>query len=223
MKKKYLILTLSLILMASPLTAQAWSLKDMLSRAGETLKDSSEENKSSGLLGLVDALFSNSDFDVSRLEGTWEVTGSAAALKGENALANLGGKAGTAYIESQLDPYYKNYGLTGGTVTFDKEGNFTLKLKRTSIKGKVEKTGESTFKTTFLAFGKTKLAAMDTYFEKGVTGQTLNILYDSSKALTLLQGISSFVKMKSIQAVSALLSNYEDLYLGFKLKKVSSN
>ena len=209
------ILTLSLISLSCS-GAYAWNLSDLLGKAQESMGNTSVD----GVLGLVDGLFSNSDFDVAQLEGTWEVTGSAVGMNSDQALANIGGKAATLAIEKKLDPYFQSYGLTGSQITFDKEGNFTLKLKKMSISGTVTKTGKSDFQTQFNVFGSTKLSSMGTYFEKGVTGSTLSVMWDASKAITLMQGIASFVKVKSASTIASLLSQYDDLYVGFKLSKV---
>lgn len=177
------ILTLSLILLSCG-GARAWNLSDLLGKAQESMGNTNVD----GVLGLVDGLFSNSDFDVVQLEGTWEVTGSAVGMNSDKALANLGGKAATLAIEKKLDPYFKNYGLTGLQITFDKEGNFTLKLKKMTISGTVTKTGKSDFQTQFNVFGSTKLSPMGTYFEKGVTGSTLSVMWMRAKQSPLCRG-----------------------------------
>lgn len=211
-------------LLAIPSEASAWDLRDLL--GGKSSSQSSEtqqqDNSSAaqGILGLIDGLLSNSDFDLKQLEGTWKVTGSAVAFKGEDALSQIGGKAATVAVEKKLDPYYKKYGLTGSEITFDKEGNFTLKIKKLTINGTVEKTGESSFQTTFKTFGSTTLAPMNTYFERGATGSTLSVMWDAKKAFSLIQGVAAFVKSPTSSALSSLLDKYENVYAGFRLNRV---
>lgn len=208
---------LALALMVSvSFSAGAWNLQDLLGQAGAALSN----NNSSDVLSTIDALFSNGNFEVNQLQGTWEVTGCAVAMKSENVLSQIGGKAATAAIQNKLNPYFKKYGLTGSKLTFDDKGNFVLKLKRMSINGSVEKVKAGEFKTTFKTFGNTTLAPMDTYFERGVTGQTLSIMFDSSRAMQFLQGFASYVKIGYASTISSMLSQYEDMYVGFQLNKV---
>lgn len=213
--KKFAYILILLMFAGTAGQARAWNLQDLLGKA----KDSMNNTDASDVFNIVDALFSNSDFDVASLEGTWVVSGAAVGLNSESTLAQLGGKAATATLESKLDPYFKKYGLTGAPITFDKEGNFVLKLNRLEIKGTVTKTGKGEFATAFSAFGANKLTPMETWFEKGATGSTLSIMWDASRAMTLLQGISAYVKIKSAQTINSLLSQYKDMYLGFKLTR----
>lgn len=201
-------------LIFSCLPSKAWNLQDLLGKTQEALG-----NAGSGVTNLIDGLFSNSDFDVAQLEGTWVVEGAAVDFGSDDALSQIGGKAAKLAIQNKIDPYYEKYGLTGSTITFDKEGNFTLEIKKMKISGTVTKTDKSKYVTTFTAFGKTKLADMATFFEKGATGQTLSIMWDAKKALNMLQGVASLLKMQSASALSSLLNQYEDMYIGFRLNK----
>lgn len=216
MLKKYLSTLAVASMLSMPLSASAWNLQDLLGKASESLGNVNTQD----VINLVDGLFSNSDFDLSKLKGTWQVTGSAVSLKGEDTLSQIGGSAATVAIEKKLDPYYTKYGLTGSEITFDDKGNFTLKLKKLSISGIVEKTEESSFKTSFKTFGSTTLAPMDTYFERGATGKTLEVMWDAKKALSLIQGVAAIVNTSSTNTLSSLLDKYDNVYVGFKLTRL---
>lgn len=201
-------------ILLSALPSHAWNLKDLLGKAQETIGNNSD------VTNIIDGLLGTSDFDIASLEGTWEVTGSAIDFGSEDALSKIGGKAAKLAIEKKLDPYYKQYGLTGSSITFDAEGNFSLSIKRITITGYVTKGNDGKFITTFTALGKTRIADMATFFEKGATGQTLSIMWDARKALNVLQTVASLTKAKTASALSSLLNQYDDMYLGFRLNKV---
>lgn len=198
-------------------SAWAWDLQDLLGKARESLGNVN----TSDVAETVDGLFSNSDFDIRQLEGTWEVTGAAVNLGSDDLLSQIGGKTATTALEKKINPYYKRYGLTGSRITFDKEGNFTLTIKKLNISGTVTKTGKSEFQTTFRSFGSTSLSPMETFFERGLTGGSLSVMWDASRTISLMQGIASYVKIQSAQTIASLLSQYDNLYMGFRLKKVN--
>lgn len=228
---KKIAITLLVALSAMGAQASSWSLKNLLGGAEQAVETQQETTQSQqdnsggllgGLLGLADNLFSNSDFDLSQLKGTWTVTGSAVAMKGEGALAGAAGKAAAVALQKKLDPYYKQYGLTGGTLTVEEDGTFTLQMKKLNLTGTIEKTGEGEYSTTFNGIGGTTFLPMDTYFQKGVTGQNLDVMFDASRMLSFMQSVSAVLPLKSLQTVSSLLSQYDNLYVGFKLKKTSN-
>lgn len=221
MRKISLTLILSLLFCC---TASAWNLQDILGGIGSqngSNQDQTGQTQATDILGgLLGDILSTSDFDIASLQGTWTVTGPAVTVNSDNALANLGGKAATAAIEAKLQPYYQRYGLTGSTITFDKEGKFTLKIKKLTVTGTVSKTQDG-FQTVFNGIGSISLPAMKTYLKKGtITGKNLSVMWDSSKAMNLLQSVASYMKSsQTIQTLAQLLDKYQGLYIGFALQK----
>jgi len=205
------------ILLAAPtLYASAWDLRELLGKVGQ--QSGSQQSESNKIAGIIDDLFASNNFDIAKLEGKWTVSGSAVTFDSDNVLSKLGGKAATTTVQSKLDPYFQKYGLTGSTITFDKAGAFSMTMKGLTINGTVSKIGDGKYQTTFTVMGK-GLSPMDTYFERGATGNTLDVMWDAKRAISLLQSISSVVKLQSLNTLSSLLSQYDGIYIGFKLTR----
>lgn len=202
-----------------------------------------------GLLGgIIDGVFSTSNLTVKDIAGTWKVKGSAVSFQSENFLSQAGGKAAASMIEKKIDPYYKKLGLTGGTLTINEDGTFALKGKKLTLKGTVEAidpvTGKvagseeaaaasATAKTnaksaqasgskpnfvfTFQALGTINIGIMDAYVTKTPSG--LDIMYDASKLMSMIETIASVSKIQGLQTISSLLNSYDGLCIGYHLTK----
>ena len=71
-----------------------------------------------------------------------------------------------------------------------------------------------TVKLTYLA----GIGSMTAHVAK--TGNTLNLLVDSSKMLTLLKGVSALSKgSTTLSAITSLLGNYDGMLIGMKMQK----
>lgn len=212
-----------------PTSAQAWDIKDLLNKgreaASQTGKDANKDL--SGLGNLIEGVFTRSKLEVKDLEGTWTVTGSAVNFKSENLLKQVGGRTGATLIEKKLDPWYKRLGMTNGTLTVDKEGNFTLQLKKLKLTGTITKAadvkddGKEEAKGNFIfhinKFGKTDGMQCEAFVTKGV--KQLDVMFDVSRLQQIMEGVASFSKLKLASTLSSLLSSYDGICVGFALKK----
>lgn len=252
----YKYFALGSLLLASSISANAWDLKSILNKAGETLSgqqtttteqttetqqntgfslgnllggnsDNSLTNTLSGLANIADGIFSNDNLTVEDIAGTWTVKGSAVSFKSENFLQQAGGAAAATVVENKLDPYYQKYGLTGATLTIDKEGNFTLKTNKFSLNGTVtvqndaaDNTQNGNFYFHFNTFGSQTLGSVNTYVTKGISG--LEIMFDASKLRSLLSAIASVTKMQLAQTATNLLNQYDGICIGFDLVSSTS-
>lgn len=205
--------------------AHAWDIRDMLNKAGETVSGIKGSDISDAVGGMVDGLFSKKDLEVKDLAGKWTVAGSAVSFRSDNFLQQAGGSAAAAVVESKLDPYYKQYGLTGSVLTISADGTFTLQMKRFKLSGTVTRQETKKGKTSqggnfyfnFNKSGVSTLGKVDTYVSKGVNG--LDVMFDASKLQAILTSIASFSKIKMAQAASDLLNQYDGICIGFKLVK----
>jgi len=92
-----------------------------------------------------------------------------------------------------------------------------MKLGKLQLKGKVEKDEENNLIFSFSAFGKISLGKLKAHATK--SGSTLNLTFDATKLVQILTKVSSAVNVKTLTTLSQLLSSYEGIYMGFKLKK----
>ncbi|MDE6295937.1 MAG: DUF4923 family protein, partial [Muribaculaceae bacterium] len=127
--KKMLRFSVLLAVMAVlvPFSANAIDIKDILGGAGGTVGN------------LIEGVFTKTNLQVSDMVGEWTIDGSAVTFKSDNLLKKAGGVAAAAAIEAKLDPYYKQYGLTGGTITINNDSTFKLTVKKMTLSGTISK------------------------------------------------------------------------------------
>lgn len=199
MRKIILAVTVVAAMLATPI--RAFDLSSILGNAGNAVS------------GVVEGLLTQTDITVEQMAGTWTATGSAVCFQSENFLQKAGGSAAASTIESKLDPYYKQYGLTGSTLTVTADGDFTLKVKGISLKGNISKRSDGNFDFTFTPVGSFKLGSIKAYVEKPVNG--LNVMFDASKLKTLLSTIAGLTGNSLAKTAGNVLDSYDGLCVGF--------
>lgn len=211
--KKIAFIALSLFI-ASQANAQL-NLGSILGKVAEAVSDSSKTSSSIG--NIINNVTANDNVELSQLIGTWNYSGPAVGLKSENLLKNLGGSVATSTIEDKLKVYYNKAGITNMVLTIDNNYNFTLKAKKTTFSGVIEKGENGIFIFNFKAFGKVKVGKVNTYTT--LSGNTLSLTYDVKKLIELVQKISNLVNISSVKTAIAALNSYEGVTAGFKLTK----
>lgn len=190
-------------------------LKDLLNSVS-----SGSSDKGSNPLGAIGNAISNltasSKFELADLRGTWNYESPAVTFKSDNALQKVGGAAAATTIENKIAPYYQKAGVTALKLTVDENNNFTMSLKKGTLKGTVSKDEQGNLQFNFNAFGKIKLGKISAYATK--SGKTLNLTFDVSKLISIVKTISSVSGISSLNTISSLLSSYDGIYAGFKLK-----
>ncbi len=213
---KYLIAALA-ITCATPAFATR-DLKDLLNSVTSG-KSSGDSNPLGAIGNAISNLTATSNFDLSDLQGSWSYTSPAVSFKSDNALQNVGGAAAATAIEDKIAPYYEKVGITALVLTVDAENNFTMQLKRGSLKGTLSKDEEGNLQFNFNALGKIKLGKISAFATK--SGSTLNLTFDVSKLISIVKTVSSVSGSASLNTISSLLSSYDGIYAGFKLNRTS--
>lgn len=203
----------AIVFATSTFSAHAFDLKDILNKAGETISNGSVED-------IIEGVFSTSDIEVADLQGEWTSTGSAVSFQSENFLNKAGGIAAASTIESEINPYYEKFGLTGAVFTIEQDGTFTLKTAKSSFSGTFKKADDGNFLISFNSIGKI-LGEIPTYIQKSSTA--MDIMFDVSKLQKLLSAVASVSKISTLETLSKLLNSYDGICVGFKLKKNGSN
>lgn len=180
--------------------ASAPDLKDILNAGG-------------GALGnIVEGVFTKTDLTVEDIAGEWTSTGSAVSFQSDNFLKKAGGSAAAGAVESKLNEYYNKFGLTGAVLNVDKDGNFTLTIKKMPIKGTLSVKSKGIFTFKFLM----GLGSMDAYVEKSPTG--LNVMFDADKIKKIMSFAASISGNKMVSTADKLLKEYDGICIGFKMK-----
>ncbi len=228
MKINSLFRTLALSLVIASMTVPTYAtndLKDLLntvkskaasSKASDSNSDSS--NPLGKLGGLISSFVASSDFDIKDLAGTWLYQSPAVSFASDNALQKVGGAAAASTIEEKIAPYYDKAGIGSLKFTVDADSTFSMNLRRITLKGNITKDDHDNLIFNFKAMGKVKLGKLTAHATK--SGDTLSLTFDISKLVSLLQTVTAVTNMSSLNTVSKLLSSYDGIYAGFRLKAV---
>ena len=217
-------LTKNIIIVLALLTAlpamASGDLKDLLNSVTSGKSSSDNNSNPLGSLGsVISNLTASSSFELADLQGTWDYQSPAVTFQSDNVIQNAGGAAAASTIEGKMAPYYEKAGITSLQLTVDAENNFTMKLKRGSLKGTVSKDEQGNLEFNFSAFGKIKLGKVSAFATK--SGNTLNLTFDVSKLISIVKSVSSVSGISSLNTISSLLSSYDGIYAGFKLNRVN--
>lgn len=217
-------LTKNIIIVLALLTAlpamASGDLKDLLNSVTSGKSSSDNNSNPLGSLGsVISNLTASSSFELADLQGTWDYQSPAVTFQSDNVIQKAGGAAAASTIEGKMAPYYEKAGITSLQLIVDAENNFTMKLKRGSLKGTVSKDEQGNLEFNFSAFGKIKLGKVSAFATK--SGNTLNLTFDVSKLISIVKSVSSVSGISSLNTISSLLSSYDGIYAGFKLNRVN--
>lgn len=189
---------LQLLIAASFTTANAQSLKDLLSK-------DNIENVVSTITGK----------STSSMVGTWIYNGSAIEFESDNLLEKAGGAVAATAAEKKLDEQLSKIGITSETLsfTFSEDSTFTATLGTKKLSGTYSYNA-STEKTK-LKFAK--LIGINTTIN--CTSSSMDMLFKSDILLNLLTLLGENSGSSSLQTISSLADNYDGMMMGFALKK----
>jgi len=195
MKNLKIVLALAFVCLC-PAVASAQSIGDILS-------------------GVAKAVIGDKATTESSIVGTWTYSGPACEFESSNFLSKAGGNAVSSKIEKKITPTLKKLGVTGISYTFDKDGNYTSKIKSRETKGTYKFDSSAKTITFTTSLGTSYTAYVTT------TGSTMSLLFNADKLMTGLKAISSVTSGLSSTAsiLSSIAGTYDGMRLGFKLKK----
>lgn len=197
-------------------SGSGFDLKDILNGSG-----SAASTTGSVISNLLEGVFSTSNLEIKDLAGVWTSQGSAVNFKSENLLKQAGGTAAAGAIESKLNPYFKQYGLTGAVLTVQVDGTFTLAVKKMTLSGTITKGSDGNFVFNFQALGGlASLGKMKTYVTK--SANSMDVMFDAQKLMSILQYVAKFSGSSLATTAVDLLGSYDGMYVGFKMKKTGT-
>lgn len=202
-----------------PVQASCWDWSKVFGTINSQLGNHQNNNggKTGSTIGnLLEGVFSRTDISVKDMSGTWVVDGSAVAFKSEDFLSQAGGVAAGAALETELDPYYRQYGLTGAILTIDTAGNCVIKLQRGSLKGIITRQGKGEFLFSITVFGQ-RLSSVPLYVRK--TSQSMDMMFDVAKLKQILSIVANFSGNQLAKTMISLLEKYEGIYVGFGMHR----
>lgn len=149
------------------------------------------------------------------LSGEWTYKGPSVDVSGRNLLSGLGKPIAKGKLKSKLKKAYKTIGLykVRPQFTFNVDGTCTISMLGARLKGTYNY-NPSTEKITFKWHGVPLSANLKRDGKK-----KLHLTFDADKLLSLFKLLSSVSNSSTLKALSFLTDHYEDVMVGFELKK----
>lgn len=217
MKKIFrLLIVLAVICMAAPAGAQ--NIRDILGgiASGGGNSDGGNSGLGEALGSFINNTLANNNFTVDDLVGTWNYQSPGVTFESDNTLQNLGGAAAATALENQLEDYYRRLGFNRTSLVVTQDHKFTLKLGLVTLKGDIVKDESDRLVFKLNALGKVQLGSLSANATK--SGDTLKITFDATKLISVLNKVAGAVNNSTLSALSGILSSYDGVYIGFKLK-----
>lgn len=149
------------------------------------------------------------------LQGDWKYNAPSVGVSGKNLLAGIAKPIANGKLKKKLKNAYKKIGLDKARpqFVFNVDGTCSMKLMGASVKGTYNY-NPTTEKITFKWHGVPMNASLKRDGKK-----KLQLTFDADKLLKLMSLLGRFSDSSTIKALSTLLDNYEDVMVGFELKK----
>ena len=149
------------------------------------------------------------------LQGDWKYNAPSVGVSGKNLLAGIAKPIAKGKLKKKLKNAYKKIGLDKARPQFviNVDGTCSMKLMGASVKGTYNY-NPTTEKITFKWHGVPMNASLKRDGKK-----KLQLTFDADKLLKLMSLLGRFSDSSTIKALSTLLDNYEDVMVGFELKK----
>ncbi len=149
------------------------------------------------------------------LGGQWTYSGPSVDVSGKNVLSGLGKPIAKSKLKKKLKNAFKKIGLDKARpqFAFNEDGTCAIKLLGTSINGTYNY-NPSQEKITIKWHGVPMTARLKCSGKK-----KLHITFDADKLLKLFSLASRVSDSSTLKALNFLLDNYDDVMVGFELKK----
>ncbi len=206
---------------SATVNASAFDLKTAIGKIAQQTDSSSTKGENIGDLigGVANAFGIGDNVQMKDLIGTWRYKEPAVAFQSENLLMKAGGAAAAKTVEDKLAPYYKMAGCDNMTMTVEADSTFTMKLKMGTFSGKIstEDNGKKVF-FHFALLKRINIGTMEAFIKRSSKDE-VEITYDVSALITILEKAGSISGRSSLKTLTALLKNYDGITAGFALKK----
>lgn len=170
-----------------------------------------------------DEVFTTSEDDIvnetwrvnSTISGNWAYNAPSVGVSGRNLLAGIAKPIATSKFKKKLKKAYKKIGINKlrPEFYFSPDGTCAIRVMGTSIKGSYNYNPD-TEKITVKWHGIPMSANL-----KRDGKNKMQLTFDADKLLSLLSLMGRFSDSSAVRDLSKLLDNYEDVMVGFELKK----
>ena len=172
------------------------------------------------LSGVAGAVINKATGESNSIVGTWTYGGPDCKFTSDNLLAKAGGEVAAKKVEEKMSGVLDMLGFKeGSSYTFNEDSTYTSTIGNRTTQGTYSynpETKELTMKTRLGI--KTNVTV-----SKGLTGDTMSLLFKADKLMSLAQNITGVIAGKSsngaVSTATSLLNEYDGLQLGVSLKK----
>ena len=163
---------------------------------------------------VISSVIGTNKVTQAQLIGSWKYSGPGVAFTSEKALANAGGEVAAAQIKQKIQPTYSSLGLSSANTsfTFNEDKSFSCNLRGIPLQGTYTY-DEASAKITF----KTLLFSFNGYAKRNTDG--IAILFEAKQLLKVLQTAASLTGNKTIEVISEVSKQYDNVRLGFDVTK----
>ena len=170
-----------------------------------------------------DRVFTMSDDDIARetlmanqlLNGEWKYNGPSVAVSGRNVMAGIAKPLAKGKLKKKLKSAYKKVGLdkVRPSFTFNNDGTCAISMMGARVKGSYHY-NPSTGKIAIKWHGIPLNANL-----RRDGNNKLHLTLEADKLISLITLMGRFSDSATIKALSTLLDNYQDVMVGFELKR----
>ncbi len=149
------------------------------------------------------------------ISGTWKYNGPSVGVSGKNVLAGIAKPLAKSKLKKKLKKAYKKVGLdrVRPEFSFNPDGTCAIGVMGKTLKCTYNYNPD--LETISIKWHGLPLNAKLRRDGK----KKLHLTFDADKLLTLISFMGRFSDSSAIKALSTLLDNYDDVMVGFELKK----
>jgi len=216
---KKIILSVSILVTILTFTG-CGSTKSALSNTQSAATTNTTANKTGGssLLSSLSGLFSSKKaLSASSLEGTWKYKQPSVSFESQNVFKQLAASVASSSVESKLAGYYEKIGIKKGSTIFDfkADGTYTATVDTRTFSGTYLVNQKNN--TVTLKIGSFGLFSVTAYAT--VSSSHLSLTFDADRIKTLATTIGGFSSSAMVTSLSAFLSSYDGMQVGFLFNK----
>ncbi|MBR4829909.1 MAG: DUF4923 family protein [Muribaculaceae bacterium] len=149
------------------------------------------------------------------IQGEWKYSGPSVDVSGKNLLAGVGKPIAKSKLKKKIKSAFNKIGLNKACpqFTFNEDGSCVIRLLGANLNGRYNYNPGSN-EISFKWHGVPITARLKPDGKK-----KMHLTFEADKLLKLLSLASKFSDSSAIKALGTLLDNYEDINVGFELKK----
>lgn len=181
----------------------------------QSLKDILNSSKVKDVVNLV----TGNVIKLSDLQGTWNYVEPACKMTSEDLLKEASGSLVTSALEKKMENIYTKLGIVPGnfSYTFNSDSTFTNTIGKKALKGTYSLDEKTRVLTLHYMLAKT-ITVKSVEVQLVKSGEQVSLLFNTEKLMNFVSVLSSALK-KSDKTTTSLMDGYDEILLGFEMKK----